>query len=432
LYDINPGEGFNLRRDVYMRMANLMSKLRERTSLESNWTLVLPPWGPLYHWFSYELPRTKLPWSLFFDLTSLSRFVPVMEFDEFLRLSSSTSTSRSTISHVFTLQHFREGWGEHFQEKLELRPCIDKPIYEQRADRYYYGWFFDYSDRLRAEHFRCLSAQGFATVLVDFIRQNITWPLTTSGEHIVKSVMFDRAETLLHSEFGSESYWRARRSMRYATSLINFGKNRSQLSVHEPMFMLLFALSGNLFRAHHLNSTDKLDRTVLIDDWTKMKRHHGQALGGPYLAIHLRRRDYVTARAAHVPSLEHAARQACRFLDRLNLSRLFIASDADDNELEQFRQHTHSICRVSLHDIHVYRPDEKTRKTLLDGGKAIVDQWICAHARYFVGSYESTFTFRIQEDREILGFESHSTFDRLCGDNEGFTCDKSTVWPIVY
>lgn len=28
LYDCNPGEGFNLRRDVYIRMANLVKELR--------------------------------------------------------------------------------------------------------------------------------------------------------------------------------------------------------------------------------------------------------------------------------------------------------------------------------------------------------------------------------------------------------------------
>ena len=36
--------------------------------------------------------------------------------------------------------------------------------------------------------------------------------------------------------------------------------------------------------------------------------------------------------------------------------------------------------------------------------------------RYFVGSAESTFSFRIQEEREILGFEAESTFNMLCKD----------------
>jgi len=224
LYDINRGEGFNLRRDVYIRMANLINTLRERTSLESNWILVLPPWGPLYHWFSYNLQRTQLSWSLFFDIKSLSHFVPVIEFEDFLRLST-TSTKMITIPYVYTLQHFSEGWGKNFEEKLEIRQCNEETMYEKRNDNYYYGWFFGYDNRVRAKQFQCLSAQGFVTVLVDFLLKNITWPQHINEEHIVKSIMFDRAETLLHVDYGGYNYWRARRSMRYAKRLINLGEN---------------------------------------------------------------------------------------------------------------------------------------------------------------------------------------------------------------
>ncbi|CAF0818830.1 unnamed protein product [Rotaria sordida] len=163
-----------------------------------------------------------------------------------------------------------------------------------------------------------------------------------------------------------------------------------------------------------------------------MKRHHGQAIGGPYLGIHLRRLDYVKARPGHVPSLEHAARQICYHLNRLNLSLVFIATDTDENEINILRQHAYQICKISINQIYTYRPNETILEKILDGGKAIVDQWICAHARYFIGSYESTFSFRIQEDREIFGFEKDTTFNRLCGDNEGISCEKSTIWSIVY
>ena len=220
LYDVNHGEGFNLRRDVYIRMAHLVHALRERTSPESNWILVLPPWGPLYHWFSRNLQRSQLPWSLFFDVPSLSQFVPVIEFEEFLRLSS--SSSEMTIPYVYTLQHFSEGWGEKFEEKLEIRKCIDEPQYQKTHDKYYRGWFFGYEDRIRVKQFQCLSAQGFVTILSDFILNNLTWS-QENDEQLVKSVMFDRAETLLHADYNGYNYWRARRSMRYAKQLVNLG-----------------------------------------------------------------------------------------------------------------------------------------------------------------------------------------------------------------
>ncbi len=81
LYSVNPPEGFNLRRDVHMRAVNLVHRLRET----ENWTLVLPPWPHLYHWRS-AVDQSGLPWRTFFDLGSLNRYVPSVEFEDFLRI----------------------------------------------------------------------------------------------------------------------------------------------------------------------------------------------------------------------------------------------------------------------------------------------------------------------------------------------------------
>ena len=79
LYSVNPGEGFNLRRDVHMRAASLVNQLRE----EEDWVLVLPPWPHLYHWKS-RIEQSNVPWRRFFDVASLSQFVPSIEFEEYL------------------------------------------------------------------------------------------------------------------------------------------------------------------------------------------------------------------------------------------------------------------------------------------------------------------------------------------------------------
>ncbi len=42
LYTVNPGEGFNLARNVFIRVAALLTKLKEVSA--DRWTLVLPPW----------------------------------------------------------------------------------------------------------------------------------------------------------------------------------------------------------------------------------------------------------------------------------------------------------------------------------------------------------------------------------------------------
>ncbi len=44
-----------------------------------------------------------------------------------------------------------------------------------------------------------------------------------------------------------------------------------------------------------------------------------------------------------------------------------------------------------------------------------------------VGTSDSTFSFRIREDRQLMGFSTESTFNQLCGDKEP-NCDPPTVW----
>ena len=66
------------------------------------------------------------------------------------------------------------------------------------------------------------------------------------------------------------------------------------------------------------------------------------------------------------------------------------------------------------------------------GGIAIIDQILCSHAKWFVGSKESTFSFRIQDEREIMCFAKDATFNRLCSENPGDDCEQPTRWKIVW
>lgn len=83
LYSANPGEGFNLRRDVYMRAATLIKDLHSKG--EGHWVLVLLPWPRLYHWRSDGVKQVDVKWEAFFDLSKLKEYVPVIEFDEYIK-----------------------------------------------------------------------------------------------------------------------------------------------------------------------------------------------------------------------------------------------------------------------------------------------------------------------------------------------------------
>lgn len=62
-----------------------------------------------------------------------------------------------------------------------------------------------------------------------------------------------------------------------------------------------------------------------------LQKNHGDAKGGPYLSVHLRRKDYLYAHKEQVPSLKYAAKQIKELLKKNKLKKVFIASDCDEN-----------------------------------------------------------------------------------------------------
>ncbi|GAB1607368.1 GDP-fucose protein O-fucosyltransferase 2-like [Argonauta hians] len=390
LYDVNHGEGFNLRRDVYMRIANLAKSLNQ----VEPWVLVLPPWGNLYHWQTEDLEgrQIRIPWSLFFDVNSLSSHVPTIEFDEFLSVFGGPE---GYVDQVYYLQHYKEGWTDgKFEEKIDERECLEKTSYKLDENNIWRGWFFGYYDNIHAKNFKCLSVQGHAGIMKPILLKNTT-----------SSVLVDRAENLLHDIYGDKEYWRARRSMVFAKELRSI---------------------GDKFRAEFLNSTDETDRTIWDSDWRKMIRKERNAFGGPYLAVHLRRKDYLRAHKDYVPTLKFAAKQIRKLLKQFGLEKVFIASD-DTEDVEKLRKKLRK-----KYEVYNFAPSKEILAKYMDGGVAIIDQWICAHARYFIGTHLSTFSFRIQEEREILGFKTITTFNRLCKEEEGTDCEQPSKWTIVY
>lgn len=162
IYSVNPGEGFNLRRDVHMRAAILVKNLREKHHSE-DWTLVLPPWPHLHHWKS-DLPQSDVPWGHFFDLASLNEFVPTVEFEDFV-----TETG-GIIDEVVHLQSYREGWTV-FEDKWREDECTEPLQYEQKGDKWK-GRFFGYLDTVFARNCRCISILGRASLLEDVLRRD--------------------------------------------------------------------------------------------------------------------------------------------------------------------------------------------------------------------------------------------------------------------
>ncbi|CAG9856545.1 unnamed protein product [Phyllotreta striolata] len=378
-YEVNRPEGFNLRRDVYLRFAMLARKMKESNDEKlNNIQLVLPPWSNLVHWKYTDKPE-HIPWGYYFDVDSLKKFAPVVEMYEFFA-NYPNKYSKVEIEEVYTLQHFEDMFETgNFQDKMQLDNC----------NKDYHYSYFSYKN-VTSKNTRCLSYHGPATKLSEIFSNSSA-----------KTILIDHAEVALHDYFGSPLYWQARRSMRF---------NKDLKSIADE------------FRRKFLHSSDDKDGTRLPDDWTDETAKRS-AVGGPYVGIHLRRKDFVRNRAEEVPTLMSVSEQVKTVLLQLNLNTVFVATDGTNEEYKTL------VNLLDGFEVLRYTPDSNTKEKYGDGGVAIIDQIICSYARYFIGTYESTFTFRIQEEREIIGFKTETTFNVFCGRKD---CPKPSVWEIVY
>lgn len=177
-------------------------------------------------------------------------------------------------------------------------------------------------------------------------------------------------------------------------------------------------------------STNSLNHHQLFTliDVSAFWQEHRTANGGNYLCAHLRRADFLYGREETTPTLRSAATQILHKLKELQLRTVFVSSDCSGQEYRSFKSF------LSRYQVTRFQPSSAAERTQLKpGGIAIVDQIICSHARYFMGTFESTFTYRIYEEREILGFPSETTFNTLCrSPNKSDECFKNSVWPIAF
>lgn len=378
-YDVNRPEGFNLRRDVYLRFAILAHKMKmSKNEHLNNFYLVLPPWSNLVHWDYSDTPE-HIPWAFYFDLDSLKKFAPVIEMHEFFS-NYPNKYSKIEIEQVLTLQHFEDMFETgNFEDRMKFDDC------NRNFD---YTYFF--YKNITAKKIQCLSYHGPATKLTEAF-------LNTTA----KTILINHAEVALHDYFGNALYWQARRSMRFNNDLKNVASD---------------------FRKKYLNSDDDNDNTNQPDSWTD-ETPKRNAIGGPYVGIHLRRRDFVRSRAGEVPSLKSVSKQVKTVLKKLDLNTVFIATDGTHEEFQTLSDF------LDGYTVLQFVPPTSIQAKYKDGGVAIIDQIICSYARHFIGTYESTFSFRIQEEREILGFKVETTFNVFCGEKG---CPKPSVWEIVY
>lgn len=98
---------------------------------------------------------------------------------------------------------------------------------------------------------------------------------------------------------------------------------------------LVFAKSlrkqADKFRSDFFDSNDKSDLTPYNDnDWRVQIPKDGSARGGNYLAVHMRRGDFVFSGREGVPTIKAIKRQIKKLLKELKLKKVFLATDGSD------------------------------------------------------------------------------------------------------
>ena len=350
-----------------MRVAALIRKLNDQGG---NWVLILPPWPHLYHWKSYH--QESVPWSQFFDLASLSEFIQVLDYKQFREMYPAVKVSRCW--HLDTPDFSANDYS--FEIEFTSVTCGESANYEfsKLKDLFSHPTLEDIFGSFSHTKIECFQAMGTTEVVETALS-------AVGGGELV---LVDHFEVLMHDDFAGRLYWAARKSMVYA---------------------------------EHLRSiADKFMR-----DYLDYSPQDGKT--GSYLSVHLRRADYVVVRSSDIPSIVGAVTQIELKLEQLNLSKVFIATDSPMSEVEFL---------TSKLGVRMSRfvPTPTQLSVIGDGGVSIVDQWIAAHAYYFIGTHESTFSFRIQEDRQLKGIPEEFTYNRLCPDNE-VECLKPTRWKVV-
>lgn len=140
----------------------------------------------------------------------------------------------------------------------------------------------------------------------------------------------------------------------------------------------------------------------------------------------MRRADFIYGREAQLPSLRSTANQIKRALVELGLHKVYLSSDCSGSEFHDMKAMLRGV------SLYKFKPPWEYHVQLADGGLAIIDQIICSHARWFIGTFESTFTYRIYEEREILGFPTETTFNTLCKRDDLIDCQRNSIWPIRF
>lgn len=173
MFDVNAMEGFNLRRDVYIRLAVFMAAMRESDAAFQNSFLVLPPFHRLYHWNIVAHPQSAgnqvTFWNHFFDVDSMKQYTPILDIWQYFDLMNECfnvpNAASIRIDHVLKLRQFKSMFESgKFTERFQVNA--------DNCDRNHWNdQFIDLYRNFSIGQAHCVEFQGAASVLRDLLRK---------------------------------------------------------------------------------------------------------------------------------------------------------------------------------------------------------------------------------------------------------------------
>jgi peptide-O-fucosyltransferase len=396
LYKIQSGEGFNLQRNVAMRVAHMMMGLEEA----HKYTLVLPPFTNAIHWSD----RSTHTFGAFFDLEILREAVDVIELEGFL---SDRVQRMPGAPSVDTVVHLSINDDLKAPEVVAWQPeCTPEAVTSENS-----GW----PDELRVRVAETESPMapyegsmlGHVFPFRNLVCLKVRFDMHGKDLASTLSAIFEDSSSVLIDN----------------AARISWGIGEGER--HTGHYRLLASMR---FKPHvHHAALDFMETRNFSHD---------------FVAVHMRRNDFLQVRP-DVPTPAEVGVQVAVVVRNMLLKRdpgqspispppnvsVFVATDAVDllGDITQLRDSLNASLKrwtgAAIRADVVFFTDQDN--AFEDGDLALIDQIICASATDFVGSNSSYFTKTVSEERLLLGKAIPSSYSVLCatGTNENTRCE---------
>jgi GDP-fucose protein O-fucosyltransferase len=470
LIDMNPAEGFNLRRDVLVRASLFVRELNKHSAAaaaagaagaaglglrsdgeaesQPSWTLVLPRFQkPIWHWYhastTMDLNGDILQWSDMLDLNRWRRMlpdVPVIDYnpslmshiDHVIHLQSmkfDAKLANMRLAPVIQCNHDKIPW----QQTHKLNATSTVPVAE--SDAVWEKPHGSYSG-IKANQLTCVEAfcdvNSFAQ-LIQYVSQGFEhgWQprfkdltrnhLCTSDSDIDSDTDSEACDiTTGHQDLSGDTAF----LKQWPTEPLAAPAVEQQRTLFIDRFEVLFWSSYGSRDYWEARAAMHFAPSILEQAHSFIDTHVME--GEAFLAVHYRHRDFVRAHASDVPSPKQLAAQLNVYANTHSIDRVFIATDASADVLHEISV---DVAVPVLHFLTSNNHDSNG-DALHPARVAVIEQAICMQADFFVGTHHSFFTIVIIQQRELEGKKPQTTYNALCGDSDQIDCAPLTRHPF--